>query len=63
MCKPLRTIIRRTPFAGKGFFAMSFIRVQDLSKRFYVRKKREKGALFREKETVEALKGVSFDIG
>ena len=39
-----------------------FIRVRDLSKTFTVRKKREKGRLFREKETVQALKGVSFDI-
>lgn len=42
---------------------MSFIHVQNLQKRFVVRKKREKGSLFREKEIKEALKGVSFDIG
>ena len=42
---------------------MSFIHVQNLQKHFVVRKKREKGALFREKEIKEALKGVSFDIG
>jgi len=41
---------------------MSFIHVQDLSKTFSVRKKREKGALLREKQTVQALKDVSFDI-
>ena len=42
---------------------MSFIHVQNLQKRFVVRKKREKGSFFREKEIKEALKGVSFDIG
>ena len=41
---------------------MSFIRVQHLYKRFYVQKKRKNGALLREKETVEALKDVSFQI-
>ena len=41
---------------------MHFIHVQDLSKCFHVRKKREKGALFRKKESVQALKEVSFDI-
>ena len=41
---------------------MSFIHVQRLCKRFYVRKKRRKGALLREKETVQALRDVSFDI-
>ena len=41
---------------------MSFIDVQHLCKRFYVQKKRKKGALLREKETVEALKDVSFRI-
>ena len=39
-----------------------FIHVQDLSKRFTVRKKREKGALLREKEEVQALRDVSFEI-
>ena len=41
---------------------MSLIDVQHLCKRFYVQKKRKKGALLREKETVEALKDVSFRI-
>ncbi len=41
---------------------MSFIEVDDLKKSFIVRKKREKGKLFREKQTVEALKGVSFEV-
>ena len=41
---------------------MSYIHVQDLSKRFTVRKKREKGAILREKESVQALRDVSFDI-
>ena len=41
---------------------MSFIHVQHLCKRFIVRKKRRKGALLREKETVRALEDVSFDI-
>ena len=41
---------------------MSFIYVQHLCKRFYVQKKRKNGALLREKETVEALKDVSFQI-
>ncbi len=41
---------------------MSFIHVQHLCKRFYVRKKRKNGSLLREKETVEALKDVSFAI-
>ncbi len=40
----------------------SYIRADGLSKQFVVRKKREKGALFREKETVQALKDVSFEI-
>ena len=40
----------------------SFIYVNGLSKCFTVRKKREKGALFREKETIQALKDVSFSI-
>ncbi len=41
---------------------MSYIEVRDLTKTFTVRKKREKGHLFREKTNVEALKGVSFTI-
>ena len=41
---------------------MSYIHVQGLEKRFCVRKKREKGAVLREKETVQALDGVSFEI-
>ena len=41
---------------------MSYIDVSDLKKTFTVRKKREKGHLFREKKTVEALKGISFSI-
>ena len=40
----------------------SFIYVNGLSKCFTVRKKREKGALFREKEIIQALKDVSFSI-
>ncbi|MBQ5932181.1 MAG: ATP-binding cassette domain-containing protein [Lachnospiraceae bacterium] len=39
---------------------MSYIEVNNLRKTFTVRKKREKGKLFREKEIVEALKGISF---
>lgn len=42
---------------------MSYIEVRGLSKRFTVRKKREKGALLREKEVVHALRDVSFGIG
>ena len=42
---------------------MSYIHVQDLNKRFTVRKKREKGALLREKQVIQALSDVSFDIG
>ena len=41
---------------------MSYIEVRELRKHFTVRKKREKGKLLREKETVEALKGVSFTV-
>ena len=41
---------------------MSYIDVRELRKTFTVRKKREKGKLFREKDTVEALKGVSFTV-
>ncbi|MCR5204681.1 MAG: ATP-binding cassette domain-containing protein [Lachnospiraceae bacterium] len=39
---------------------MSYIEVNNLRKTFTVRKKREKGKLFREKEIVEALQGISF---
>ena len=39
---------------------MSYIQVENLRKTFTVRKKREKGSLLREKETVEALCGLSF---
>ena len=42
---------------------MSYIFVDHLCKSFVVRKKREKGSLLREKETVHALKDVSFEIG
>ncbi len=41
---------------------MSYIDVRELRKTFTIRKKREKGKLFREKDTVEALKGVSFTV-
>ena len=41
---------------------MSYIEVQNLRKTFTVRKKRGKGSLLREKETVEALKGISFSV-
>jgi len=41
---------------------LSYIEVQDLRKTFTVRKKREKGKLFREKEIVDALKGISFNV-
>ena len=41
---------------------MSYIEVRDLRKTFTVRKKREKGSLFRERETVKALKGISFSV-
>ena len=41
---------------------MSYIFVDHLCKSFVVRKKREKGALLREKETVHALKDISFEI-
>ncbi len=40
---------------------MSFIEVRDLCKTYTVRKKRP-GSLLRDKETVEALRGVSFDV-
>lgn len=39
---------------------MSYIEVNNLRKNFTIRKKREKGKLFREKEIVEALQGISF---
>ena len=42
--------------------AMSYIEVNNLQKDFIVKKKREKGKLFREKETVHALKDVSFSV-
>lgn len=41
---------------------MSYISVEGLCKRFTVRKKREKGSLLRPKETVEALRDVSFGV-
>ena len=41
---------------------MSYIQVEHLQKTFTVRKKREKGHLFREKETVPALQDLSFGI-
>ena len=41
---------------------MSYITVEHLCKSFTVRKKREKGSLLRAKETVEALKDVSFSV-
>lgn len=41
---------------------MSYITVQDLSKHFDIRVKREKGALLRRKERIDALKSISFDI-
>jgi ABC-2 type transport system ATP-binding protein len=45
-----------------GVIALSYIEVEGLRKTFTVRKKREKGKLFREKEIVEALKGISFTV-
>ena len=41
---------------------MSYIEVNNLKKDFIVKKKREKGKLLRDKETVHALKGVSFSV-
>ena len=41
---------------------MSYIQVDRLRKTFTVRKKREKGKLLREKETVTALRDLSFEI-
>ncbi|WP_408072508.1 hypothetical protein [Butyrivibrio sp. JL13D10] len=41
---------------------MSYIEVSNLKKDFIVKKKHEKGKLLREKEIVQALKGVSFSV-
>ena len=41
---------------------MSYIEVTGIRKDFHVKKKREKGKLFREKEIVHALKDVSFSV-
>ena len=41
---------------------MSYIHVQQLSKRFQVRKKGGPGSFLREKQMLQALEGVSFDI-
>ncbi|WP_196809811.1 hypothetical protein [Butyrivibrio sp. MB2005] len=41
---------------------MSYIEVNNLQKSFVVKKKREKGRLLREKDTVNALKGISFSV-
>ncbi|MCR5772822.1 MAG: ATP-binding cassette domain-containing protein [Butyrivibrio sp.] len=41
---------------------MSYINVNNLKKDFVVKKKREKGKLLRDKETVNALKGISFSV-
>lgn len=41
---------------------MSYIEVNNLQKNFIIKKKREKGKLLREKEIVNALKGVSFSV-
>lgn len=41
---------------------LSYIEVENIRKTFTVRKKREAGKLFREKEIVEALKGISFTV-
>ena len=41
---------------------MSYIQVENLRKTFTVRKKREKGHLLREKETVVALQDLCFRI-
>jgi ABC-2 type transport system ATP-binding protein len=41
---------------------MSYIEVNNLKKDFVVKKKREKGKLFREKDRVHALKDVSFSV-
>ena len=42
---------------------MSYIQVEHLQKTFTVRKKREKGRLLREKQVIQALEDVSFQIG
>lgn len=42
---------------------MDYISVQNLNKTFFVRKKREKGKLLREKTPVHALRDISFTIG
>ena len=41
---------------------MSYIEVNNLKKDFVVKKKREKGKLLRERDTVHALKEVSFSV-
>ena len=41
---------------------MAFIEVENLNKRFTVRKKREKGQLLRQKEEIYALRDVSFQV-
>ena len=41
---------------------MSYIQAEGLRKTFTVRKKREKGSLLREKETVEAIRDLSFKV-
>lgn len=41
---------------------MSYIEVSNLKKDFTVKKKKEKGKIFREKEIVNALKGISFSV-
>ncbi len=46
----------------EGRVEMSYIEVNDLKKTFTVRKKREKGKLFRDKQKVDALKGISFSV-
>ncbi len=42
---------------------MAYIEVADLKKDFIVKEKRQKGKFFREKKTVHALRGVSFEVG
>ncbi len=41
---------------------MSYIQAENLRKVFTIRKKREKGGLLREKQTVEAIRDVSFSV-
>ena len=41
---------------------MPYIQVENLTKTFTVRKKREKGRLLREKSQVQALRGISFSV-